>query len=735
MPMEIRKGMKVRVKESLRASDNCHGVNDHMTALCGTVVTITSFDGNDNIRISEDNGDWVWTANCFESIEEEDSNMETPKTLMVKESDFELSEEKMEAWVSQATDLLRYYDYNTSEYGLKAVFKTWAKAKGWLVDLFRKHEYYNGNGQIVIPANLERPIDDSGIRTFLKWFNEQMNKWLIDRQLYIGLHKGGEYYDAYSRIGRIMVCMQDFDEYKKVTYKGRTYQEWEAEQRRMEKALDKMRSSYDGGTDSMYINDTFIFVKYLDLKEYRNIRDVMVQTLKNISDDNMKAISEERANNINFYLEQTSLKVRPVVGQKITKFVGKLLKELGFNKIVDIQKQEWYANGEYHSRDKDMGYNYHFALLGDSINPFTYKREVVISVNPFDYWTMSFGYGWASCHTIDKNNKRGIGSHNYQGCNSGGTESYMLDESSIIVYVRPSEENLASINELDMPLEEQSKMKRVVMYLGEDKLIQSRVYPDGRDGGDNGIAAQLRYIVQKVVAELYDTPNMWTLKKGSSEVCSVVNTIGDIHYPDYDCCSDVNVSYLRRIDGRLNYNTINVGVEEIICPDCGNTHWERDHITCNDCYVDGQRCKYCGNSFDIECDGYEIEGNYYCCYECAYEDGWRETEDDGWHDVDDCRQDDYSECWYYYTDDGIYIDDCWYHDEYNAECDGWRYADVDDDWYGEDNVYEDHDGNTFYMPEHEDEAIEIDGEWYLDAEDAERSGYIQNEDGEWVEAA
>ena len=51
--------------------------------------------------------------------------------------------------------------------------------------------------------------------------------------------------------------------------------------------------------------------------------------------------------------------------------------------------------------DKEPDYNRRFAKLADSLNPITYTRHTVLSVNPVDYLMMSNGNTWASCHTID----------------------------------------------------------------------------------------------------------------------------------------------------------------------------------------------------------------------------------------------------------------------------------------------------------------------------------------------
>ena len=203
---------------------------------------------------------------------------------------------------------------------------------------------------------------------------------------------------------------------------------------------------------------------------------------------------------------------------------------------------------------------------------------------------MSFGTNWASCHTIDKNNMRGSSS-SYNGCYSSGTESYMLDESSFIMYtVTPDfDENKG--------LENADKERRCVFFYGEDKLIQSRLYPDGRDGGDASIAGDFRSIAQKVIAECLNAPNLWMLERDTAG--HYIDTVEDsTHYRDYDHYDDNTVSFLKRSenDNVKNVKMIPVG-HEPICPNCGSSHTNEKNILCNSCLGEGTCC-YCGCSID-----------------------------------------------------------------------------------------------------------------------------------------
>ena len=290
-----------------------------------------------------------------------------------------------------------------------------------------------------------------------------------------------------------------------------------------------------------------------------------------------------------------SLKVR--AGQKTSRAINKLCCYLGFDKVD--------------------GYNREFAKYADSLNPLSIKRHTVLSINPLDYLTMSFGNSWASCHTIDKSNKRGM-PNSYSGCYSSGTISYMLDPSSMVLYtVDTSYEG----NEYwDQP-----KINRQMFHWGEEKLVQGRLYPQDNDGDDSSYAPY-RNIVQDIMSTIFGFPNLWTLKKGTSEASKYIESYGT-NYPDYYHFENCSIS---RIKGSENENRFTVGVRPI-CIDCGDRHSNNENISCCGRYI----CEDCGCRVDdnevIWIDGYAYcrDCVSYCEHCCEYHRGdstWIESE-------------------------------------------------------------------------------------------------------------
>lgn len=284
-------------------------------------------------------------------------------------------------------------------------------------------------------------------------------------------------------------------------------------------------------------------------------------------------------------------------GQKTSRVINKLLTYIGVSKHPE--------------------YNREFAKYADALNPLKITRHTILSVSPLDYLTMSFGNSWASCHTIDKQNKRAM-PNSYHGMYSSGTISYMLDSPSMVFYTVD-----ASYDGNDFWNE--PKINRQMYHWGEDKLIQGRLYPQDNDGCSTGYTA-FRSIVQKIMSEIFDFPNFWTVSKGTSEAGKYIESEGT-HYRDYDNFENCTLS---RPKGNDNDNDITVG-HAPICIECGYEHDCEDNISC--CH-NGVKCAACGEYVD-EDDAIYIDGEPYC-RDCVFY-------------CDDCGE--------YYVGEGTYVHD------------------------------------------------------------------------------
>ena len=353
----------------------------------------------------------------------------------------------------------------------------------------------------------------------------------------------------------------------------------------------------------------------------------------------------------------------------------------------DLRDEVWIDpnTGETHERQKDYGFNHQYVVFADAINPLDVITYTVISWNPIDYWLMSNGDTWRSCHTIDKNKVLGNPdpNHNYSGQYCSGTESYMLDESSVIVYT-------VSADYDGEDFELQPKQRRQVFAFNEDfdMFCQSRLYPDGRSisegkDGDKSISGQLRAVVEKVLCECLNIDNDWKIETGTT-VCADNTMSCGTHYRDYTCYNDGVIAKLKENGvAKSSYPKIRIG-HDPICPCCGDEHCNEDTLLCDDC-DDVKRCEYCGGTIN-RCDELRIGDYVYCCAECAERDGYVWCENtERWVWENDAYVDDYTGEHFEWDDYSIKLDNYCYSCVEHAEANGWRYL-GNDEWVSEDNI-------------------------------------------------
>ena len=313
----------------------------------------------------------------------------------------------------------------------------------------------------------------------------------------------------------------------------------------------------------------------IDLKRIEDRTNFLPHAIWNLF-ENLSTISPTRtiSEEVAILMNKFSENLHIHKGEKTSRAINKLCTYLGYN--------------------KDEEYNREFAKYADSLSPVVIKRHTVLSINPIDYLTMSFGNSWSSCHTIDKENKRGM-PNSYSGCYSSGTMSYMLDESSMVFYIVDS-----SYDGTNYYL--QPKVNRQMYHYSNEKLIQGRLYPQGNDGARD-FYKQYREIVQEIIAKIFDLPNLWIAKHGASEIRNYVKDEGT-HYKDYREFDSCTISLLK--DSK-NIEDVNIGSFPI-CIECGQRHERNDCISCCKGMV---RCAHCGSVVE-ENEARIIDGQYYC---------------------------------------------------------------------------------------------------------------------------
>lgn len=321
---------------------------------------------------------------------------------------------------------------------------------------------------------------------------------------------------------------------------------------------------------------------------FRDINDsheLFIRSLENkiYSLINMRAgyiIPEKYIEPINALFESNGKRIRMHRGQSITKLLARYAEccpEITKWK-VDKDCSFYDTQGNFHPRKKDMGWNGLSAIIGDSLNPINRTETMVISIHPVDYLLMSNGDKWRSCHAIGKFEVDKANAHN--GCYMGGCLSYLQDACSVVVYYIPKAETNNPHPEC------LGKLKRMMVYLDNGKIIMSRLYPDGRDSKDTGnndnMTNWMRKKIQQVVSELFDMPNEWDVKFGKEEVCEYITHEG-VQYPDYMCFDDVSISIHKDLEGeKFAHKNLHIG-RYPICPICGNFHKNEMQLVCPDC--------------------------------------------------------------------------------------------------------------------------------------------------------
>ena len=370
-----------------------------------------------------------------------------------------------------------------------------------------------------------------------------------------------------------------------------------------------------------------------------------------------RTISKELAE----LLENIVPEIHPHAGQKTSRVINKLCTYLGYSKHPE--------------------YNREYAKFADGLSPLTIKRHTILSLNPLDYLTMSFGNSWASCHTIDKNNKRGM-PNNYSGCYSSGTISYMLDGSSMVFYTVD-----ASYDGDDYWT--QPKINRQMFHWGAEKLVQSRLYPQDNDG-DNDAYAPYRNIVQQIISTIFDFPNLWSLSRGTDAASRYIMSSGT-HYRDYHNFESCTLS---KKSGSINEEKFTVG-HEPICVDCGNEHDNTENINCcAERYV----CADCGCVISDD-DSYCVGDNRYCrdCVTyCEICDSYERNNDVTYIDCEDryvcnhCLREYYEYCEdceeYYRHNEVHYIEHSSRYVCDNCLDNNYTYCDECDEYYPSDEV-------------------------------------------------
>ena len=439
--------------------------------------------------------------------------------------------------------------------------------KSKLFEIFKNSPCHNGKGQLILPMEIERPVDKDVIYDFAEYIKNVAKKYyLTDTSI-----DGYTYNDAKiekANIGRFINAvnyMSVSDD--EVIIKGKPFSEYRKQHQNLCNIIHKFdfECYYVGGNVFTTMENKRIYDKAIHIST--TIRNCVGHQLENQED------IEKLAN------EFPRRQCRE--GIKISRVVQKCLKELGLYQIL-MENEKAMFNKKY-------------AEWCDAVTPKTITKWSVLSINFVDFLTMSYGSSWTSCLNIDKSRKFTSGNFS-QGCNSRRVLDYALDPTTMVFHTIDEKYD-------GDDWELQPKLTRQLFHFGEGKLVQARLYPQS-NVSRREIYTQYRENVEKLLADAMGEANLWSapVRGTISFYDNIVNvpyyykSEGDfIDFLDCACHAD----YERDFQSEVNYvvfrgsnNNENngypmiVGSTDAVCIMCGKGHqdWHNSCISCDRCY-------------------------------------------------------------------------------------------------------------------------------------------------------
>lgn len=513
-------GDRVVVRENLGTdtTNYRYGYGFGMDRFCGKVAIIKTVNndfGDENsvqYRLEDDEGNWIWGSADFVGLADDYTPPVTQQTVSTKEA-------LKEAWgqycdtdklVDNVMALLTKYGHRNTEHGVCTMLNEYFTNKKDLIELFQKSEHYMGDMRIMIDIELERENNADDIYSFCENFYNNVD---ASRLILKYEDEYGKKIDDYIRTGIECITAKDLMKPEVVA---------------------KLKNVTDAR--NKFADDKATLASHAIENEcYSAMRKFKMFRLSTIDKEFSESMDEK-------------YKVRE--GMKTSR---------AFNRVCG-----------FYGIDKLPKYNKLFAKYADMVSGLKRKLKFFISVNPIDYLTMSFGVNWASCHTIDKGNRRGM-DNTYSGMYCGGTVSYMLDSTSIITFVHDH-----------VPTNwEDGKIYRCMFHYGKNILVQGRVYPQGNDGRTDLYKVFRNYMQDELAPIIGLTDTVWR-KKEDGDVGSNVDSYG-CHYRDYTSFHNCNVSYPRE-KSESRDNVIKIGASGI-CPYCGGSITENGRISHSSCSI------------------------------------------------------------------------------------------------------------------------------------------------------
>lgn len=408
--------------------------------------------------------------------------------------------------------LLTAYSHRNTEHGVCTMLDTYFTNKEPLIRLLKEVDGFDDNLRLVITKDFDRVIDIRNLRSAISRIRDAV---LHDKTIISKFDKDGKQFTDYlkTNIKRFNISQLE---------NGELLAALQSVEERLTSFNSNGYTKESINRESEWANATYIFDGI---------------TSSSLSEEKAKEICE---------------------AAKSKKYAAGLKTSRAFNRLCEQYGATAHAK-----------YNKMFAEYADMVADGTRKLDFVVSLNPYDYLTMSFGINWASCHTIDKNNIRNMPGH-YSGQYCGGTLSYLLDSSSIITYV---------VAEGADP-QTSGKIYRNMFHYENEVLVQGRVYPQGNDGVTD-LYSKFRGYMHDVLNDAIKPANA-TWQSLVTGDCGRYTASNGAHYTDYVMYGNCNVTCLT--DTTNTNKVVHIG-HYGICLVCGDTFTSSGNLSHSGCSI------------------------------------------------------------------------------------------------------------------------------------------------------
>ena len=227
--------------------------------------------------------------------------------------------------------------------------------------------------------------------------------------------------------------------------------------------------------------------------------------------------------------------------------------------------------------------------------------KLCLSIHPLDYLTISeTSHKWRSCHSLD-------------GEFRAGNLSYMLDEVTVVAYLKSEKDyNLPGFPK-DMKWN--SKKWRMLMYINLDKdmIFSSKPYPF-----DNEMLVNASYTMLEQVFDLFPWPKDYSVMEPDNAIDYMQDHPDSLQFNDCLCSISFEPRYKCATNKTIDEcRSIVVGAP-VYCLECENELIEFGaDYSCMDC-GDYVVCDYCGCHMYSD-EAYELDDQTMCpsCYDDA----------------------------------------------------------------------------------------------------------------------